>query len=172
MADAIYWQLLESVQSGIRTALTFSTESGDTVHPIKDAAVVIRKLPFRDDDDTNDRSEDTPGVIISPVGATSPPDEGTNRRDDTWYRILVQIIDHDPTDDTENLKTYLKWQQQIRKYFQSDARDDVQSADGFANFGFVTSQDVMDNRLYAVHKLFVCGLELIFGVRETRGVTT
>ena len=74
MADAIYWQLLESVQSGIRTALTFSTQSGDTAPAPKDAAVVIRKLPFNADDMKYDRSEDTPGIIISPVGATSPPD--------------------------------------------------------------------------------------------------
>lgn len=172
MADAIYWQLLESVQTGIRDALTFSTESGDTAPPPKDAAVVIRKLPFTDNDMKHDRSEDLPGIIISPVGAESPPNEGTNRRDDTWYKILVQIIDNDPTYKTENLKSYLKWQQQIRKYFQSAERSDVQSDDGYANFGFVTSQDVVDPKLYPLHKLFVGGLSLIFGVRETRGVTT
>lgn len=170
MADAIFWQLLESVQTGIRS-LTFSTQTGDTVPVFANSAVVIRKLAFREDDAKADRSEQRPGVIISPVNAITPPNKGTNERDDTTYIILVQIIDDDPTFRTENLKTYLKWQEQIRKYFQSSARSDVQTDAGYANFGFSTSQNVVDDRLYPLHKLFVGGLQLEFDVRETRGAT-
>lgn len=172
MADAVFWQLLETVQTELRDNLTFSTQSGDTVAPLKDRNIVIRKLPFALDDTKNDRSEDRPGIIISPTKAVRPPDAGTNARDDCTYHMFLQFIDSDPDSRVGNLKTYLKWHEQICKYFQSSCRPSIQSEAGFVNFSYASSQDVIDPRPHGVHKWFVSGIQLQFISRENRGVTT
>lgn len=171
MADAVFWQILESIQDRIQ-ALTISTESGDTVPAFKDAAVVIRKLPFGANDQQHDRSEDTPGVIISPIRAQTPPTAGTNARDDTTYIVFVQIIDRDPSFRTENLKTYLKWQQQIRKLLQNQPDTAIFGDEGCINIVHVVSQDVVSPKEYPVNKYFVGGLEVHYIAREGRGSTT
>lgn len=170
MADAVFWQILEAVQTKIRT-ITYSTQSGNSVPPIKDAAVVIRKLPFSKQDGKNDPSEETPGVIISPLKAVRPPMAGTNARDDATYHVLVQFINRDDDYRTNNLKTYLKWSEQICKYFQSAVLSDVQSSEGVVNFGYAVDYEVLDARGF-LHKWFVSAIELQFIARETRGLTT
>lgn len=171
MADAVFWQVLESVQTDIR-ALEFSTQSGDTAPPPKDDAVVIRKVPFRADDETHDRSEDTPGILIAPLRALSPPTAGTNKRDDVTYVVTVQVFDRDSTFRDENLKTYLKWQEQIRKVFQNSADSSIQGSEGIVNLRTATDQDPVEATLFKSVQYFVCSQELRFTARETRGVTT
>ena len=171
MADAVFWQLLASVQTRIR-ALTIVTESGDTVPAFKDAAVVIRKKPYDDDDAKHDRSEETPGVLIAPLEAISDPMAGTNARDDTDYVISVQIIARDSSFREENMKTFLKWQQQIRKLFQSAPDVTVQGDEGIVNIGNALSQNPVVSKFYPVGKYFVAQITLRFIARETRGVTT
>lgn len=171
MADAVFWQALDSVQTNIR-ALVFSTESGDSAPPPKDAAVIIRKLPFRADDEKHDRSEDTPGILIAPLKAITPAKAGTNKRDDTTYVIAVQVFDRDSTFREENLKTYLKWQQQIRKLFQNSADEDIQGNEGIVNLRKSPEQKVIEESMYRSLQYFVSHQEFHFIARETRGVTT
>lgn len=171
MADAVFWQILESIQDRIQS-LTISTESGDTVPAYKDDAVIIRKLPFTVDDIKHDRSIATPGITICPIRAVTPPEGGTNARDDTDYVVIVQMIDRDPTFKTENLKTYLKWQQQIRKLLQSKPDTAIDGDEGCINIVQVTSQEVVDPKMKALEQYFVGNLEVHYYAREGRGATT
>jgi hypothetical protein len=72
----------------------------------------------------------------------------------------------------ENLKTYLKWQEQIRKLLQSSADSNVQADEGCVNIGWVPSQEPCVSRFWPDAKYFIADLEVRLIARETRGVTS
>lgn len=176
MADAVYWQILEAVQDGLQDDLTFAAQGSDTVPTIASAAIVIRKLPYMDPDRKDEdyqRHDRMPGIIISPAGQVQrPAREGTNARDDVTYPVLCQIIDKDHKERLNNLRTYLKWQEQIAKYFNSQTLLDVQGAAGCVHIGQAVETDTVNESLWVKHRMFVAGVELYFKSREPRGVSS
>lgn len=173
MADAVLWQILESVRDGLRNDLSFLVQGSDNTRPIKDASIIIHKSSPRDRDTRkNNRRHTVPGIVITPPSNTvRNPYEGTNERDDVRYTILIQIIDGDSGSSIDNLRTYLKWQEQIGKYLNSQGLTDVMSSDGWVTLGWVKTVDNIDEKDWVTDDRFVSGILVEFISREPRGVT-
>ena len=174
MADAVLWQILESVRDGLRTDLTFQAQGTDSVKTIQSDAIVIRKVISKQrESELPEKDERKPGILICPPRSVlRNPQAGTNERDDAVYYVLCQIIDGDGFRDDRHLKTYLKWQEQIAKYFHAQPLLDVQADEGIVNIGHAIETEVVDDTLFVKHEHFVGGVLLEFISRETRGVTS
>lgn len=175
MADAVFWQLLERIQSGLQDDLSFVSQGDDGIRAIADEAIVIRKL---DDSDATQGgghgTENLPGILITlPRSIVCPPDEGTNERDDVHYQVLIQIIDADQRTKTGGLETYLKWQEMIRKYFnQSNLGGDLLNEEGMINQVLCEQVNVVDEKQWVRHALFRAGVIVRAISREPRGITS
>lgn len=173
MADAVLWQILEAVQTGLQNALTFSPQGQDTVATIKNEAIVIRKLEGDSDGNAVGKADELcPGIIITPPNTViCDPSEGTNLRDDVDYAVLCQIIDRDNQTKLTNLRSYLKWQEKIRKYFNQQGLSAVQTSDGIVNRVLCEQVQVVDRAHWVRHQLFRAGVVIRAISREPRGVT-
>lgn len=173
MADAVLWQILEAVRDGMMNDLVFDPMGDDPVKAIDRAnAIKIRKVVEGKEHAKGYANELLPGILISPpLTVECDPSEGTNQRDDVTYRVLVQIIARDNETKDMNLRTYLKWQEQIRKYFNQRGLAAVQNAEGIVNRVLATQVDVVDERYWTRHRAFVAGVVLEIISREPRGVS-
>lgn len=161
MANAILWDVLQAVQTKLRT-ITFAVMSGDTTQPIVNDAIVIQKSLKLESPPR------TPGVIVTPpLRMSINPAAGTNQRDDYAYPVLCQIVDKDGGDRSANLHTYLKWREQIARAFQQQTLSGVSDV----YIGHATQVDYVDDKLWNRHQWFVGGVELRYFARLTRGVT-
>lgn len=172
MADAIYWQILEKIQDVIQT-VTFSPQGTDPTAALDTTkAVVIRKYRTPRPESKDLPDEIKPGFIITPGPVSGPPEGGTNERDGKGYNVLVQLIAKDYDGRITNLRTYLKWLEQVDKalnhYFASNC--DICGTSGCVHDSFVTTTFVVDEKKYAAHQNFVGGVEIIIQAELTRGV--
>lgn len=167
MADAHLWTILESVQANLRSQVEFTTQPEDTIPRIKESAIVIRKYGRGRKGESPFSGEEKPGLIITPPRSWGGQ-EGENLRDDVQYPVLIQCITGDQEGYDRNLRTLLKWQEQIVKLFRHQR---------LAGASTVTEcnayvQDVIDEKLFLTdHQLFVFGVVCNFRSREQRGVS-
>jgi hypothetical protein len=173
MATAVFWQILQAVQSGIQDDLDLIAQGSDSTSTIASEAIVIRKLIKQIGNELYESDELRPGILITPANKViRDPNEGTNQSDDARYYVLCQIIDGDDMRDEDNLQSYLKWQEQIAKYFNAQPLLDVQGEEGCVGIGHATEVDVVDPTLFVRHRDFVGGVLIEFISREDRGITT
>ncbi len=105
MADSVYMNILEAVQSEIKTLLL----SG-----IVDANVVLQKVPIERDSTL----PGLPGILIAPVGTQNiSPTGGTNVRDEIGYPAAVAVLQKGNQDQATNFDRFLNWQRLIRRHF-------------------------------------------------------
>lgn len=175
MAESLLWQILETVQDAVQT-LTFAPQGSDTVPAIDTTkAVVIRKYRTTRPENVTVANEAKPGWIISPGPvASTPPEGGVNERDETNYSIFLQLIDKDYDGKPTNLRSYLKWQEQVRRllnhYFAANCL--LRTEYHQINDSFAASTMVVDEKRFVRHQDFVCGVELTVQAWETRGAQT
>lgn len=174
MADAVFWQILEAVRDAIQDDITLTIQGTDSVGTVQDEAIVIRKILGRQIQNAVWESEELrPGVLICPANKViRNPEEGTNQSDDVRYYVLCQIIDGDDFQNEDNLRSYLKWQEQIAKLFNAQPLLDVQAVEGCVNIGHAIETDVVDENLFVRHRDFVGGVMIEFISRENRGITS
>lgn len=163
MADAILWQVMENMQKVMREEMSFGPAGNDQSLPIDARNIMIRK------DAGVEHGLDYPAIVITPARRMNVnPAAGTNVRDDYPYPVLVQILDRDSNTPDENLRTHLKWREQIARSFQQQKLDDVSEV----YISAVTEVDYVDARLWKRHDYFVGGVECRFMARLTRGADT
>lgn len=116
MANILY-SCCTTIQTALRDSITLTSAESE-VRAIEDAAIVIRKLALRERNyEIGHLAEATPGILIVPGPAKSPPEAGTDQDDDIYYAIDLIIINQDNWLRVEGLSTYTQWQQNIRQYF-------------------------------------------------------
>ena len=166
------WSILTAARDGLRNDLSFQPQGGDSAQAIDTQAIVIRKYGFGRPDEGMFQSERRPGIIISPPSSVvMNPEAGENDRDDVEYPVLFQIIDSDSARDRQaNLRTYVKWQEQVARYFRNQSLTDS-GGNCLAWISYVSSLDNIDERVWVRHPNFVSGVLVRFVSRETRGIT-
>lgn len=164
------WDYMEYIQKRLRN-MEFTPEGKDPCGGIRGDAIVIRKPQFAAKLDEGSLPHIvTPGLVITPPKTISAPAElGTNNRDDIWYPILVQLVDTDGNEREQNLRTYLKWTEKIRKAFHCHSITDVPVEVGCGN-SYATSTDTVDEKLWVREQKFVSGVVVAVRSRETRGI--
>lgn len=174
MANAVLWQILEAIQTGLQDDLSFVAQGTDSVKTIQDSSIVIRKAATRQREyELYEKDEVRPGIIISPgKKVVRNPEEGTNERDYVRYYVLCQIVDGDGFHKETNLKSYTKWQEQIAKYFNAQPLLTVQNAEGTVEIGHAYETEVVDETLFVKEDDFVGGVYLEFLSVEPRGITS
>lgn len=158
--DSILKQIVDAVQARLQ-GMTFSALGSDFVKTIDSDDIVIAKVAQK-------QNRNTPGLVISLPGRVMMPKEaGTNIRDDIEYVVMVQIVDKDNDTETLNIRSYLKWQEQIAKAFRNQRVPGVSCA----YIGAVNMLDNVDEKVWTKEKWFIASVELHFWARETRGIT-
>ena len=105
MADSVYMQILEAVQSELKTLAL----SGITDQDI----ILLKVLTDRDS-----MLPTLPGIIIAPFGAqTSNATSGTNIRDEIGYPVAVVTLQKGNQDQLANFDRSLNWNRLIRRHF-------------------------------------------------------
>jgi len=170
--DSTLWRILEAARDGLRNNITFEVMGDDyATEYIPDEAIQIRKYSPGRDYEAVFKNEEKPGILISPaLKMPQDPFAGENTRDNIKYPVLFQIIDRDLGDREQNLRTYLKWQEQVWKYFASQQLSGEQG-ECLAFISYFEMMDVVDKRLWVRHDLFVAGVRIDFMSQETRGIT-
>jgi hypothetical protein len=170
--DATLWRILKAARDGLRNDIVFERMGTDSTAPaIRDDAIDIRKYSPGRDYEKEFRQAEKPGILISPASRMpQDPFAGENTRDDIRYPVLFQIIDHDDGDRERNLRTYLKWQEQVWKYFASQQLID-ESGECVAFIAYFEMLDAVDKKLWVQHELFVAGVRIDFFSQESRGIT-
>jgi hypothetical protein len=172
--EAIHYQILQAIQARIRS-LTLAPIDTDTLDTIQSEAIVIGKTrPIRKDragTEWSFENQATPGVVICPYGREDADrDAGTNIRDDIVYRTLVAIIDED-YDWEENLRTYLKWREQIARSLRNVRLSGITGTGCEVYLTHAQGPlDVIDESEW-VNQRFVSGYIINTESRESRGLT-
>lgn len=173
MAEAVLFQILDTLQIKIRNELVFRAQAGDSVREMKPEAVVIRKIrslkSYQRPDEDYEQDELYPGLIITPPAKIIRPKEGgTNLRDDVYYNVLCQFIDGDGLRKDENIRTRFKWSEMLAKHFNAKPLLEVNGDEGCVDIVFATETDVVDEALFVGHDKFVTGVLLECRARENR----
>lgn len=162
------WDYMKYIQRRLRE-MNFPAEGTDPCGSIKSDAIVIQKQLSKGGEEKLPHLL-TPGLVITPPKTiTSPPEAGTNARDDIFYPILIQIVDTDGTERLQNLETYLAWIERIRKAFHCHSITDVPPEMGCAN-SYVASADTVDEKRWAKEGKYVAGVVVLVRSREPRGI--
>lgn len=168
MANILY-SCCTTIQTALQNSITL-TSAETEVRAIEDAAIVIRKLGLRERDyEIGHLNEATPGILIVPGPAKSPPEAGTDQTDDVQYTIDVIIINKDNWLREDGLSTYTQWQQNIRQYFNGRFAGWPSESEGIVWLCWaVTSESVNDWR-WVNQGEATMGVRLILFSREPGG---
>lgn len=152
-------RITDAVESRIKS-LSLSKVGSDPVRNIPNANVLNIKV-------TRKEGINYPAIIITPPGKIiMPPKAGTNKRDDVYYPILVQIADKDNREYKTNHSSYYLWQEKIAKAFRNQLLTGVDEV----FLGHCEYVDVVNERVWNVDRKFICGVLLYFSAWEQRGV--
>lgn len=170
--DAVFWQILVEIQRVLRTEITFNSIGEDGSLSISQDAIAIRKYKAPKPGSPAEISEVEPGLIISPGRCVRPPMEGTNAQDEADYTVFIQIIDKDYDNQFHNLRTHLKWQEQIVKLMNHwFASHQICNPNDCVRDNVATGFDVGDEKMFVRHQNFVAGVMVVINAWEGRGPT-
>lgn len=166
------WRIGEVLTERLK-GMSFMPQGTDRLRAIQPDSIVFWKQGFANKDgETSLPQVNTPGLVITPPAKIrAPADAGTNARDDVLYPFLVQLVDTDGQTRIENLHSYSKWLQQIRRACHARSWPEVEIAvygDVYQSYAEVT--DVVDEKAWKRHQKFVSGVAVVFTVREQRGI--
>lgn len=150
-SGAVLKQCLDAVQARIQGLMLDGLDA---------ANIVVGKAP-------SDLNLTLPAIQITPTGREAiDAAEGTNRRDDVGYPVLVTIFAADNQDQTANLNQYLTWRQQIARAFRNQRLPGVSEI----VTATVEPDPVVDSAAWFERNLFVSSLLIRFLSREPRGM--
>ena len=147
---SVYFKFLKAVHRQMRDELSFVGIGGWP--GIAAERIVIRHVPYRVDDRSLWRDEQTPGIILSPA-RTIVHGNAYNSHDYYDFPILVQIIDY--CEDRSNLsalESWLTWEEQIAKFYHnSNAQREVFDVEGYLFETWVGNTDVFEEQKMDFH---------------------
>lgn len=160
---------LTTIQTALRDSVTL-TSAETEVRAIEDAAIVIRKLGLREREyEIGHLAEATPGILIVPAPAKSPPEAGTDQTDDIQYGVDLIIINQDNWMRQEGLATYLQWQQNIRQYFNGRHAGWPSESEGIVWLCWAINSESVNDWRWVNQGEATMGVRLILFSREPGG---
>lgn len=171
MIDSFRYQLMQEILRELQQDVTFEVMPGDKCQPIKPRAIQFRKVSVKllSQNQGFTFEQAFPGIVLStPFEEPFNPNTGTNERDEYIYHWLIQIIDSDNHEPTANVRTYWKWQEQIRHLLQFNCPSRIDSQHVLSK---CTNVDVVDESKWLKDENFVCGVHVAVQVWESRGPT-
>lgn len=152
MAESVFKAILDQVQADIQGLNLAGIDSG-SIRVVKVFSDIEEMLPT------------LPGVLIGPLDAeTSPPQVGTNARDDIGYPIVVGMFAADSDDQVQNHDRNLLWRERIRRQFANRRLANVPSV----YTCLLEPRTIVDPRRWLTRNLWASSLLLRFMSRETR----
>jgi len=164
-----YYNILNEIKNQISQRI--NTRGEDGYASITDKKIVLRHQPFVDGMSSWDNGEETPGVVISPIQQVNiPVDSGDLHNDDVQYGAIIQIIDKCNTRlSDKQLKSWTKWEENIRSYFShNDLRLEQYDSTGYCNQVLIPSMEWADSRQVRRHKNCIFLIPLIAVTRIAR----
>jgi len=164
-------RIMEEVRNKLQE-MQFTPEPGDGCAGISRDSIVIWKtgIGMKDGEESLPQVN-LPGLVITPPKSVRAPSMmGTNKRDDVIYPVLIQLVDNDGTERYNNLPSYLRWLEQIRRTMHARSWPEVElKAYGDVYASFAETTDTVDLKTWKRFPgLFVAGVAVLFTVRETR----
>lgn len=156
----------------MRQDVSFLPVGSDTCSRIPADSIVFRKTSVKLTSQNQGFTFDPvfPGIIVStPFEEAFNPSAGEVAHDEYVYHWLIQIIDSDNREPEANIRSYWKWQEQIRRLFQFNCLANV---DAYKVLAKAVNVDVVDENKWLKDDNFVCGVHVAVQVWETRGPTT
>ena len=172
--DAVSWQAMEEIQRLLREVIRFEVMPDSNTRGITPDAIVIRKLASPSPDLPSRSDEITPGLLITPGSRVQrPAEDGDNEKEGVHYHYLIQLIATDYDKCGVNLRSYLKWEEQIARLLSHWFADHQISSDGFGCIWDSTATviHVMDDKQFVRHEKFVGGVVVTVLALEHRGIT-
>ena len=158
--------ILKKCLDGVKARLDSMTFVG-----ISTANIIVRILPLEKGIGSGENFA-YPSILIAPppdAGLIMPFNEGTNRKDDVQYPVLIGVIDKVTTDKdqltTNQNRNYL-WQQQIVKAFRNQRLTGVDEV-----YTTIVEATQITNVQAWRKNLFVSFGTFRFISREIRGIT-
>jgi len=165
---------MESIKNTLQE-MSFSPQGKDTCGAVKPENIVIRKVGMstRSDEKATLPQISTPGIVITPPRRVSLPNNmGEVQMDWVIYPVAIEIVDNDATDRDSNLRTYMKWEQQIVRAFNCHSYTDIDVSSTCA-YSFAEVPSTLDEKLWlrSPGKVVASIVVTVFS-RETRGIET
>jgi len=174
MTDSVQWQILESIKNTLQ-GMSFSPQGRDACGVIRPENIVIRKVGMsaRSDEKVSLPQIATPGIVITPPRRIPlPNDVGEVQMDWVLYPVGIEIVDNDATDRDANLRTYMKWEQQIVRAFNCHSYTDIDVSSSCA-YSFAEVASTLDEKLWLRSPgKVVASIVVTVHSRETRGIET
>lgn len=164
-----YFNILNEISDQISKNVNLTGVDGYA--SIRSGSVVLRHMPFGDGRESWDSGEATPGVIVSPINQVNIPiGSGDIHNDDVELGAVVQIIDKAASRFNEKqLKSWTKWEENIRSYFShNDLKLAQYDSGGYCNRVLVPSMEWTDRRNVRLHKNCVFLIPVIAVTRIAR----
>lgn len=124
----------------------------DTLRGIVPESVVGRFRPsVGENRGSGDQGENTiplPGIVISWLGHSRPPNAGNNDYDDGIITMLVQVVDRLDRSYDNNIESYMRWMVDIRETLQLNPYRDLCRNLGEIYLVHVTESVGPDQRAY------------------------
>jgi hypothetical protein len=156
--DAVYWDILVAMRDQLR-AIGFPA-FGD-VAGIPPEHIQIRMPPphqNKKSDKPTILEELTPGILLTPARSVNTQVKGGSwNLDEVMYSVLIQLIDREPSRfDEMRMRAWLKWLEQIRKYFShGNLKLAVFQGKGFVDITYCPEISVLDPKLFYVYDLCI-----------------
>lgn len=169
MPGPVYYDILIAVRDQVISQNLMPSVDG--VKAVPEPHIQIWMAPALNVGKEKWQDAPTPGLLISPSRTVRvPPGAGTTSFDDVHYPVLLQIVDREVTRDSlERIKALLTWSENLRKYFnQQNLRLAVYGSGGTVDIGYISSQDILDERLFGFHHQCLSYIPLTYISREPR----
>lgn len=170
--SAVRYQVLQEILRILRKDMSFVIDPIDNgfVDPIIPVAIQYRKISGERDTNQARTAEILPGIFVStPLQEPFPEEAGTNEQDEYRWRFLVQIIDSDNHEPSQNIASYFLWQEQICTKFQFKDMTKSGNVSATRCLANASSVDVVDERYWVKEENFKSGILLTIRTWLSRG---
>lgn len=163
------WEILSQCVTQCQDGTKIDLTGEDSSDGIPDAHILAVKVPYSRDQRERFAITPRPALVFSPgTKINSPASAGNNKEKVVFYPVLAQILHTSLSVHTDvTLKNILKWEYQVRRYFDmNNLRGAVFDDGGKVTLAPVTEVDVFNDKMFHIFDDCVAAIPIVFKCLE------